>query len=996
MSRKAVVPVMEEEDRNKRMRYETDERRIKGTVLKPPLDQTKAQGLPFFVFCCGVLVPSPTTNARFSIIVINIMAPAPASISKTLVVKIRRGGPVFIPTVPLKWVPTVPRSSSFSTAASAISSLPESQENERGSGWSRFLLFVPGAISFGLGTWQIFRRQDKVVYTVNKAGATVQIKMLEYRQNKLGMEPLNCNDITTSSKSMEPLEFRRVVLKGVFDEDKPIYVGPRSRSISGVTENGYYLITSLKPIPDNPERELDEVRGRILGRRPLPSIDEAFAEVRREASRRRVMLGEKKEVVTSGEMPMETVALATKNNPSIDKSSGDQRNNQRGGRPWCSHCNKPGHIRDTCWDIHGKPSNRKSRGSNKGKGFQATVEEKNEDTRASSEMNGIYFTKAQLEQLQKLLSQPTGETLDEDKPWDEHEPEPSLQTTKPNVEPSPQTTLPNLESEPMLPLIEHKKILETGGNSRPLLVYSRRKQPLNGDKPKSLQGQESEPIPSPDEKADDYTHHDGTDHSIQKGAENLTEDLDLDLPIALRKGTKTCTQHPISKFVSCEKLSPTFRDDRGELDTLKLYLASEFELKDLGALKYFLGMEVARSKSGITVSQRKYVLDLLRDTGMLGCRPAETPMEPNAKLDIEGGKDVDREQYQRLVGKLIYLSHTRPDIAFAVSVISQFMHSPKKKHLDAVYGVLRYLKGTPGKGLFFKRGDDRMVEIYTDADWAGSSVDRRSTSGYCTYVWGNLVTWRSKKQPVVARSSAEAEFRALAHGICEGIWLRRLLSELKIIKSWPMKLYCDNKAAVNIAQNPVHHDRTKHVEVDRHFIKEKIDDGSVVQIPVLVNRGWVPRSWRDKSLEVSKYDVKLVTKEPISTQESTASSWWRFWSKKPDILEDTILNTEPAYVLANCDLDQVPEVTPVEVVGVVRGSEKPSIFVPANDPSSKQWFYVDVTAIARACGLPEDTVYLEDINDKHNPSNPYPVPKDVNTLIRSSVMPQDHLNYTLT
>ncbi|KAK2967234.1 hypothetical protein RJ640_002061 [Escallonia rubra] len=759
-------------------------------------------------------------------------------------------------------------------------------------------------------------------------------------------------------------------------------------------------------------RELDEVRGRVLGRRPLPSIDEAFAEVRREASRRRVMLGGKKEVVTSGEMPMETMALAIKNNPSIDKSSGDQRNNQRGGRLWCSHCNKPGHIRDTCWDIHGKPSNWKSRGSNKGKGFQATVEEKNEDTRASSEMNGIYFTKAQLEQLQKLLSQPTfnasiqtlrtdngkeyfqsilgeylqtngiiyqsscpetpqqngvaerknrhlmevarslmftmqvpkylwgeavltasylinrmpskilkftslmsklqlqetyptfrsvssiplrtfgctafvhvqpqhrskldpksnkcvfigysptqrgykcyspslrrffasmdvtflesqpffgqtylqGETLDEDKPWDEHEPEPSLQTTQPNVEPSPQTTLPNVESEPMLPLIEHKKILETGGNSRPLLVYSRRKQPLNGDKPKSLQGQESEPIPSPDEQADDYTHHDGTDHSIQKGAENLTEDLDLDLPIALRKGTRTCTQHPISKFVSCEKLSPTFRDDRGELDTLKLYLASEFELKDLGALRYFLGMEVARSKSGITVSQRKYVLDLLRDTGMLGCRPAETPMEPNAKLDIEGGKDVDREQYQRIVGKLIYLSHTRPDIAFAVSVISQFMHSPKKKHLDAVYGVLRYLKGTPGKGLFFKRGDDRMVEIYTDADWARSLVDRRSTSGYCTYVWGNLVTWRSKKQPVVARSSAEAEFRALAHGICEGIWLRRLLSELKIIKSWPMKLYCDNKAAVNIAHNPVHHDRTKHVEVDRHFIKEKIDDGSV-------------------------------------------------------------------------------------------------------------------------------------------------------------------------
>ncbi|KAK3014429.1 hypothetical protein RJ639_008172 [Escallonia herrerae] len=301
----------------------------------------------------------------------------------------------------------------------------------------------------------------------------------------------------------------------------------------------------------------------------------------------------------------------------------------------------------------------------------------------------------------RTIDSARGETLDEDKPWDTHEPEPS-----------PQTNLPNVEFEPIMPLSEQKKILETRENSRPLIVYSCRKQPLNGDKPDSLQGQESEPIPSPD----DHAHHDGTDHCIQKGAENLTEDVDLELPTAncqLLLGKEP--EHVLSILYP--------RDYRGELDTLKLYLASEFELKDLGALRYFLGMEVARSKSGITVSQRTYELDLLQDTGMLGCRPVETPMEPKAKMDIEGGKDVDREQYQRLMGKLIYLSHTRPAIAFAVSVINQFMHSPKKKHLDAVYGVLRYLKGTPGKGLFFKRGDDRMVEIYTDADWAGSSVD---------------------------------------------------------------------------------------------------------------------------------------------------------------------------------------------------------------------------------------------------------------------------------
>ncbi|KAJ0049035.1 hypothetical protein Pint_16912 [Pistacia integerrima] len=152
-----------------------------------------------------------------------------------------------------------------------------------------------------------------------------------------------------------------------------------------------------------------------------------------------------------------------------------------------------------------------------------------------------------------------------------------------------------------------------------------------------------------------------------------------------------------------------------------------------------------------------------------------------------------------------------------------------------------------------------------------------------------------------------------------------------------------------------------------------------VQSPVLVNRGWVPRSWRDKSLEDSRDHKQPLNIAPPSAQQNERISWWRFWSKKPTTVED-----------------QVPDVAPVEVVGVIRGSEKPSIFVPANDPSSCQWFYVDVPAVARASGLPENTIYIEDINENVNPSNPYPVPKDVNTLIRSSVMPQDHLNYTLT
>ena len=226
-------------------------------------------------------------------------------------------------------------------------------------------------------------------------------------------------------------------------------------------------------------------------------------------------------------------------------------------------------------------------------------------------------------------------------------------------------------------------------------------------------------------------------------------------------------------------------------------------IKDPCALKYFLGIEVARSPHGIFLSQQKYVLDLLRDTEMLGCRPATTPVDPNQGLQAGIGDQIDREQYQRTVGRLIYLFHTRPDIAYAVSLVSQFMHDPRTTHLEAVERILRYLKSCPGKGVLLGKHDHLRIEVYTDADWAGSHDDRRSTSGYCSFVGGNLVTWRSKKQNVVARSSAEAEYRALALGVCEALWIRQLLSELQLVKSGPVMMDCDNKTAIDIANNPV-------------------------------------------------------------------------------------------------------------------------------------------------------------------------------------------------
>ena len=167
-----------------------------------------------------------------------------------------------------------------------------------------------------------------------------------------------------------------------------------------------------------------------------------------------------------------------------------------------------------------------------------------------------------------------------------------------------------------------------------------------------------------------------------------------------------------------------------KIDLLKKLMTKEFEIKDLGNLKYFLIMEIARSKKGIAVSQLKYVLDLLNETRMLGCKPVETPMDTTIKLEESGGSaPVDKGRYQHLVGKLVYFYHTRPDIGFSVSMVSQFMNNPTEKHMTAVTRILRYLKMTPGNGLFFQRTTKKEIEIFSDIDWAGSVIDRL-ISGY--------------------------------------------------------------------------------------------------------------------------------------------------------------------------------------------------------------------------------------------------------------------------
>lgn len=263
-------------------------------------------------------------------------------------------------------------------------------------------------------------------------------------------------------------------------------------------------------------------------------------------------------------------------------------------------------------------------------------------------------------------------------------------------------------------------------------------------------------------------------------------------------------------------------NDNSLISRLISRVHKEFAIKDLGRLNYFLGLEVTHTDNGLFLGQAKYAQEILSRANLLESKPVATPLAAGESLTSNGSAFNDPTLYRSLVGALQYLTITRPDLSYAVNYVSQYLQSPTDDHFQAVKRILRYVKGTIHFGLTFTRSNDPSLIGYSDADWARCLETRRSTYGYSIFLGGNLVSWSAKKQPTVARSSCESEYRALANAAAEVVWVSHLLQEIRALPRARPLLLCDNKSAIFLSQNPVAHKRAKHIDLDYHFVRELV------------------------------------------------------------------------------------------------------------------------------------------------------------------------------
>ncbi|KAI0511939.1 hypothetical protein KFK09_012573 [Dendrobium nobile] len=265
-------------------------------------------------------------------------------------------------------------------------------------------------------------------------------------------------------------------------------------------------------------------------------------------------------------------------------------------------------------------------------------------------------------------------------------------------------------------------------------------------------------------------------------------------------------------------------NSESELTRLLSNLHARFQMRNLGPLTQFLGIQSITTPTGVLLHQQNYAKQILEKAGMQNAKPVSSPTPSKIPLQNTSHEHFTNPQlYRHLIGSLQYLTLTRPDIQFSVHSLSQHMQQPLNLHFDGLKRLLRYIHGTTDVGIPLHT-DQLTLQGYPDADWASNTNDCRSISGYCNFLGKSLISWQVKKQTTVARSSTEAEYRSLATEAAEVIWLRRLLEDFHIPQTAPTIIYCDNTSAITLANNPVYHARTKHIDVDCHFIRSSIQD----------------------------------------------------------------------------------------------------------------------------------------------------------------------------
>ena len=257
-------------------------------------------------------------------------------------------------------------------------------------------------------------------------------------------------------------------------------------------------------------------------------------------------------------------------------------------------------------------------------------------------------------------------------------------------------------------------------------------------------------------------------------------------------------------------------------DDFSKLMESEFEMSMMGELKFFLGLQIKQHKDGIFICQEKYVKDLLKKYKMNEAKIMTTPMHPSSSLNKdENGKDFPEKEYRGMIGSLLYLTASRPDIVFAVGLCARFQIAPKESHYIAVKRIFRYLVGTTSIGLWYKKGSHFNFMAYCDADYARDKIERKSTSGACQLLGEALVSWCCRKQSTITLSTIEAEYISAANYCSQVLWIRNQLEDFSF-EYTNIQILCDNTSAINLSKNPIQHSRSKHIEIKHHFIRDHV------------------------------------------------------------------------------------------------------------------------------------------------------------------------------